>query len=236
MAPRMVALVIRKVRFPMVMDHRPREWAKNARLRHRLVATLGMDFIRRQTLGAGDMQPMQLPPHPQPRLIHMQHRGVAQQAFHRFRGRGNARVQVLRSLPHRRCAHPVLYQVFTYLRRPLHGNMVVVGEVRRPSLHRLGRKFASLFLFPYPSLAGGFLLLWLLLARRSSPSCTPAPCCASCWASAPTGVATAGNTAMTAASPCSKAVWSSSSVGIGKFMEWDHKLNDSELATILKPK
>jgi len=57
-AQRMGALVIRKVRFPVIMDHRPAERAKNAHRLHRLVAALGMDLIRRQALGAGDMQPM----------------------------------------------------------------------------------------------------------------------------------------------------------------------------------
>ena len=110
-AQRMGALVIRKIRFPVIMDHRPAERAKNAHRLHRLVAALGMDLIRRQALGAGDMQPMQLPPHPQPRLIHMQHLGGAQQALHRFRGRGNTRLQVLRSLQHRRFAQLALHQV-----------------------------------------------------------------------------------------------------------------------------
>lgn len=69
----------------MVMDHRPPELAKNAGLLHRLVAALRMHLIRRQTLRAGDMQPMSPAPHPEPRLIHMEHLGGAQQRLDRCR-------------------------------------------------------------------------------------------------------------------------------------------------------
>src|SRR5215472_13546290 len=37
---------------------------------------------------------------------------------------------------YRRFAHPVLYQVVKDLRRPLNGDMVVIGEVGGPGRHR----------------------------------------------------------------------------------------------------
>src|SRR5262249_27573016 len=57
-AQRMVACRIRKVRSPMVMNRRPMELLKNARLLHRLLPGLGMHLIRRQLVGTRDMQPM----------------------------------------------------------------------------------------------------------------------------------------------------------------------------------
>ena len=55
----------------MVMYRRPTERTQNPRVLHRLLAPLGMHLIRRQTVGAGHMQPVQLPRDPQPGLIHV---------------------------------------------------------------------------------------------------------------------------------------------------------------------
>lgn len=136
MAQRRGARVIGQIRLPMVMEHRPTDWAQDARCLPGLMAALGMDLLRRQTRGTRDRQPMQRPPHPQPRLVPMPPLSVAQQALHRFCGWGNARLQVLRSLPPRRCAPPMLPQVGTDLRRPLYGNRMMMGEGRRPGLYR----------------------------------------------------------------------------------------------------
>ena len=94
-----------------------------------------MDLIRGQAVSTGHMQPVQLARHPQPRLIDVQHLSVAQQPFHRFRGRRNAPVQLLRGLQHRPFTHPVLHQIFEYLCRPLHGNMMLIGQIGRPGVY-----------------------------------------------------------------------------------------------------
>src|SRR3989442_9684436 len=48
---RMGARVVLEVGLPMVMYRRPGARAQNARVLHRLVATLGMDLIRGQEIG-----------------------------------------------------------------------------------------------------------------------------------------------------------------------------------------
>jgi hypothetical protein len=136
MAPRLGALGIRTRRVPVSMDPRPAARAKKAPRLPRRVAALGMDRRRRQALGAGDRQPMPLPPPPPPRLLPRPPLGGAPQALHRCRGRGHPRLPGLRSLPPRRCAPLGLPPGGTKRRRPLHGNMGVMEQVRRPGVPR----------------------------------------------------------------------------------------------------
>src|SRR5712691_7392148 len=53
----------------------------------------------------------------------------------RVRGGLHAPVSWLRSLQHRPFTHPMLHQIFAYLRRPLHGHMMLIGEVGRPGVY-----------------------------------------------------------------------------------------------------
>ena len=66
----------RTIRLPMVMHRGPGAMVKNTGILHRLVAALGMHVLLRQPGGAGDMEPMEFPLHPEPGLIHMQHLAV----------------------------------------------------------------------------------------------------------------------------------------------------------------
>lgn len=92
----MGAIGVAEIRFPMIVHRPPGKPRKNPGGLHGGRAAPGMNRIVGQSRRGRHMQPMQLPPDPQPRLIHVQHRRVAQvRRLNRRRRRGRYRHRAL---------------------------------------------------------------------------------------------------------------------------------------------